>query len=155
MARQGERTEKATSRRRQRARDQGQFAYSQELTSAMTLAACVVTAFYGLRSPAGFRAFFAGLLENAETQSASELVRQAGTYFLIVAAPIFAAAMIGALAGNFIQGLPIFPRESPALKWDRLNPIHGLSRLKTQVSWMQWLKLLFLDRKSTRLNSSH
>src|SRR5206468_722516 len=84
----GERTEKATSRRRQRARDQGQFAYSQELTSAMTLAACVVTAFYGLRSPAGFRAFFAGLLENAETQSASELVRQAGTYFLIVAAPI-------------------------------------------------------------------
>ncbi len=140
----GERTEKATSRRRQRARDQGQFAYSQELTSAMTLAACVVTAFYSLRSPAGFRAFFAGLLENAETQSASELVRQTGTYFLIVAAPIFAAAIIGALAGNFIQGLPIFPRESPALKWDRLNPIHGLSRLKTQVSWMQWLKLLFL-----------
>jgi len=140
----GERTEKATSRRRQRARDQGQFAYSQELTSVMTLAACVVTAFYGLRSPAGFRAFFAGLLENAETQSASELVRQTGTYFLIVAAPIFAAAIIGALAGNFIQGLPIFPRESPALKWDRLNPIHGLSRLKTQVSWMQWLKLLFL-----------
>src|SRR5437667_6129810 len=110
----------------------------------MTLAACVVTAFYGLRSPAGFRAFFAGLLENAETESASELVRQSGTYFLIVAAPIFAAAMIAALAGNFIQGLPIFPRESPALKWDRLNPIHGLSRLKTQLSWIQWLKLLFL-----------
>src|SRR5438552_985710 len=143
MARQGERTEKATSRRRQRARDQGQFAYSQELTSAMTLAACVVTAFYCLRSPSGFRAFFAGLLENAATESGAELVRRAGTYFLIVAAPIFAAAVIAALAGNFIQGLPIFPRDSPAFKWDRLNPVHGLSRLKTQVSWIQWLKLLF------------
>src|SRR2546425_2105409 len=143
MARQGERTEKATSRRRQRARDQGQFAYSQELTSAMTLAACVVTAFYCLRSPSGFRAFFASLLENAATESGAELVRRAGTYFLIVAAPIFAAAVIAALAGNFIQGLPIFPRDSPAFKWDRLNPIHGLSRLKTQVSWIQWLKLLF------------
>src|SRR5438046_1638690 len=76
MARQGERTEKATSRRRERARDQGQFAYSQELTSAMTLAACVVTAFYCLRSPSGFRAFFAGLLENAATESGAELVRR-------------------------------------------------------------------------------
>src|SRR5947208_16809021 len=100
----GERTEKATSRRRQRARDQGQFAYSQELTSAMTLAACVVTAFYCLRSPSGFRAFFAGLLENAATESGAELVRRAGTYFLIVAGPILATDVDAALAGKFIQG---------------------------------------------------
>ena len=140
----GERTEKATSRRRQRARDQGQFAYSQELTSAMTLTACVVTGFYYLQSPSGFRAFFASLLENAGTQNGSLLVRQAGTFFLIVAAPIFAAAVIAALAGNFVQGLPVFPRESPAFKWERLNPIQGLSRLKTQISWIQWVKLLFL-----------
>jgi flagellar biosynthesis protein FlhB len=140
----GERTEKATSRRRQRARDQGQFAYSQELTSAMTLAACGATVFYYLQSPSGFRAFFASLLENAATQSGPQLVRQSGTYFLIVAAPIFAAAVIAALAGNFIQGLPIFPRESSAFKWERLNPVQGLSRLKTQISWMQWLKLCLL-----------
>ena len=140
----GERTEKATSRRRQRARDQGQFAYSQELTAAMTLAACVGTGFYYLQSPSGFRAFFAGLPENAATQSGPQLVRQTGTYFLIVAAPILAAAVIAALAGNLIQGLPIFPRESAAFKWERLNPLQGLSRLKTQLSWIQWLKLLFL-----------
>ena len=53
----GERTEKATSRRRKQAEDKGQFAYSQELTSAMTLAACAATVFYFLESPAGFRAF--------------------------------------------------------------------------------------------------
>ena len=94
----GERTEKATSRRRQRAKTQGQFAYSQELTSAMTLAACAATTFYFLHSPEGFRAFFASLLENAASKSSSELIRQAGTYFLIVAAPIFAAAIISALA---------------------------------------------------------
>ena len=110
----------------------------------MTLAACVGTGFYYLQSPSGFRAFFAGLLENAATQSGPQLVRQTGTYFLIVAAPILAAAVIAALAGNLIQGLPIFPRESAAFKWERLNPLQGLSRLKTQVSWIQWLKLLFL-----------
>ena len=52
---QGERTEKATGRRRQRAKDQGQFAYSQELTSTITLAACAATTFYYVQSPAGFR----------------------------------------------------------------------------------------------------
>jgi flagellar biosynthetic protein FlhB len=140
----GERTEKATSRRRQRARDQGQFAYSQELTSAMTLAACAATGFYCLQSPAGFRAFFAGLLENAASKGSSELIRQSGTYFLSVAAPIFATAIIAALAGNVLQGLPKFASEAATLKWDRLNPIQGLSRLKTQMSWIQWLKLLFL-----------
>lgn len=140
----GERTEKATSRRRQRATDQGQFAYSQELTSAMTLAACAATAFYYLQSPSGFRVFFASLLDNAASKSSSELLRQSGTYFLWVAAPIFAAAVISALAGNLLQGLPIFPSEGAALKWDKLNPMQGLSRLKTQISWTQWLKLLFL-----------
>src|SRR5213594_3009971 len=140
----GERTEKATSRRRQRAKTQGQFAYSQELTSAMTLAACAATTFYFLHSPEGFRAFFASLLENAASKSSSELIRQAGTYFLIVAAPIFAAAIISALAGNFLQGLPVFASDASLIKWEKLNPAQGLSRLKTQMSWIQWLKLLFL-----------
>jgi len=140
----GERTEKATSRRRQRAKDEGQFAYSQELTSVMTLIACAATAFYYFESPAGFRAFFVSILEGATTKSGPELIKQAGTYFLVVAAPIFAAAVISALAGNVLQGLPIFAAHATGFKWERLNPIQGLSRLKTQISWIQWLKLLFL-----------
>jgi flagellar biosynthetic protein FlhB len=140
----GERTEKATSRRRTRARDQGQFAYSQELTTAMTLAASVATAYYYLQSPSGFRAFFASVLANAATKDTSLLIRQTGTYFLVVTGPIFAAVVIAALAGNFLQGLPIFSHDSSLFKWEKLNPVQGLSRLKVQVSWTQWLKLLFL-----------
>src|SRR5262249_28225160 len=140
----GERTEKATSRRRKQARDQGQFAYSQELTSAMTLAACAATAFYFLGSPAGFRSFFASLLLQAVKGDTSQLIRQAGIYFLLTAAPVFVAAVVAALAGNFIQGLPVFAPEKALLSWERLNPIQGLSRLKNQMSWIQWLKLIFL-----------
>src|SRR3954470_14559586 len=140
----GERTEKATSRRRKQAEDKGQFAYSQELTSAMTLAACAATAFYFLASPAGFRSFFASLLEQSAKGDTSQLIRQAGIYFLVTAAPVFVAAVVAALAGNFIQGLPIFAPEKAALSWERLNPAQGLSRLKNQMSWMQWLKLIFL-----------
>src|SRR5215471_20531183 len=140
----GERTEKATSRRRKQAQDKGQFAYSQELTSAMTLAACAAAAFYFLESPAGFRSFFASLLQEAAKGDTSQLIRQAGIYFLMTAAPVFVAAVVAALAGNFIQGLPVFAPEKAALSWDRLNPVHGLSRIKNQMSWIQWLKLIFL-----------
>ncbi len=145
MAQQGgERTEKATSRQRQRARNQGKFAYSRDLTSAITLGACAATAFYHFQSPSGFRSFFAGLLENATKTSGSDLIRQAGTYFLVLAAPIFVASVVAALAGNLIQGLPVFASEASSLKWERLNPTHILARLKSQISWIQWLKLFFL-----------
>ncbi len=147
-AQNGERTEKATSRRRQKARAQGQFAYSQELTSAMTLAACLATAYYCLQSPAGFRAFFTNTLQNISTVQNPEIIvhviRQAGIYFLAAAAPIFIAAVAAALAGNVLQGLPVFAPEAATFKWDRLNPIQGLGRLKTQLSWIQWLKLITL-----------
>jgi flagellar biosynthesis protein FlhB len=144
MAQAGERTEKATSRRRKQARDKGQFAYSQELTAAITLAACVATVFYYLQSPAGFRSFFASILQQATTGDNEQLIHQAGIYFLTAAAPVFAAALVAALAGNLLQGLPIFAPEKASLDFAKLNPIQGLSRLKNQVSWLQWLKLLAL-----------
>jgi flagellar biosynthetic protein FlhB len=65
-------------------------------------------------------------------------------YFLMAAAPVFVAAVVAALAGNFIQGLPIFAPEKAGLSFDKLNPIQGLARLKGQLSWVQWLKLVFL-----------
>ena len=139
-----ERTEKATGRRRQKAEDEGQFAYSQELTAALTLIACAAVTFYVISSPDGFRSFFASMLSQATSGDHSKLIRQAGLYFLMACAPVFAAAVLAALAGNFMQGLPIFAAEKAGIKFDRLNPVAGFSRLKAQVSWIQWLKLLFL-----------
>jgi flagellar biosynthesis protein FlhB len=141
---QQERTEKATGRRRQRAKDQGQYAYSQELTSAMTIGAGAAVTFYSLGSPAGFRAFLSSLLQQSTTPNNADLVHQTGLYFLTAVAPVFLTVVVAALAGNFLQGLPIFPSDAAAFKWERLNPIQGLSRLKIQISWIQWLKLIAL-----------
>ena len=142
-----ERTEKATQRRRQKASDDGQFAYSPQLTSAMTLAVCIPTLFYYLHSPAGFRSFFASILQDVASSHNPELIlgtiiRRTGIYFLMIAAPIFAAALLSGLAGNVLQGLPKFGKLK--LKFDRLNPIQGLSRLKAKVSWMEWLRTLIM-----------
>src|SRR5262249_47497679 len=100
--------------------------------------------FYTVSSPAGFRAFFVMVLGQTGVTDNSTLIHEAGIYFLSAAAPIFGAAVIAALAGNVLQGLPIFPSEAAAFKWERLNPVQGLSRLKMQVSWIQWLKLAVL-----------
>jgi flagellar biosynthetic protein FlhB len=110
----------------------------------MTLLACTATVFYLMQSPAGFRALLSGMLQRATTADNSALIRHAGTYFLTAAAPVFIAAVLAALAGNFLQGLPIFAPQAATLKWQRLNPVQGLSRLKTQMSWIQWLKMVIL-----------
>ena len=149
MAGAGERTEKATSRRRKQAKDKGQFAYSQELTSAMVLAVCATTAYYYLRVPEGFRSLLETTLHDISTTDNPEqviqpIIRQAGIYFLTLSAPVFIAAVGAALAGNVLQGLPVVAPEKAGLSFDKLNPIQGLSRLKTQVSWTQWAKLLLL-----------
>ena len=149
MAGAGERTEKATSRHRKQAKDKGQFAYSQELTSSMVLALCTTVGYYYLRVPEGFRSFLESVLRDVTTtdnpeQVITPIIRQAGVYFLTLSAPIFIAAVVAALAGNVIQGLPVFAPEKAGLSWDRLNPIQGFSRLKNQISWTQWAKLIVL-----------
>ncbi|MBI4474677.1 MAG: EscU/YscU/HrcU family type III secretion system export apparatus switch protein, partial [Acidobacteria bacterium] len=115
-----------------------------ELTGAITLAVGVAIVFYYLQSPTGFRAFLANTLENATTAGPEQMIRDAGMYFLTAVGPIFAAVVAAALAGNVLQGLPMFASEAMTFKWDRLNPIQGLSRLKTKISWIEWAKLIVL-----------
>jgi flagellar biosynthesis protein FlhB len=143
-----DKTEKATARRRQRALDEGQFAYSQEVTAALTLFASLVTLSYLYVNPLGFRAFFERMLQTAMTADSDiafgATIRQAGTYFLMILAPVFAATVGAALVGNIAQGLPVFSKNGAGLKFERLNPIQGLSRLKTKFSPLEWGKMLVL-----------
>jgi flagellar biosynthetic protein FlhB len=148
-----EQTEKATPTRRKKAKDKGQFAYSQEVTGVLTLFACLGVAYVMFSNPTGYRAFFetvlrAGISSDSDVNMTA-LVRQSGIYFLMVAGPIFAAAIVAAVVGNVLQGLPIFASESLGLNWDRLNPVAGLSRLKGKISPLEWVKILFLIAAAT------
>jgi flagellar biosynthetic protein FlhB len=148
-----EQTEKATPSRRQKARDKGQFAYSQEVTGVLTLFSCLGVAYALFSNPTGYRAFFetvlrAGIASDSDVHMTA-LVRQAGIYFLMAAGPILAAAVVAAVVGNVLQGLPVFASESLGFNWDRLNPVAGLSRLKGKVSPLEWVKILFLIGTAT------
>jgi flagellar biosynthetic protein FlhB len=145
----GERTEKATARRRRRAREEGQFAYSRELTSALTIAIPMIVIFYTMRSGAGFRslmeALLAAVIRGPQSQKALlEMIRQTGVFFLTTITPVLGAAFVASLAGSVIQGLPMSSAGAATLKWDHLNPVRGFSKLKAKLSWIEWLKILAL-----------
>jgi flagellar biosynthetic protein FlhB len=80
---------------------------------------------------------------NSET-AFNAAIRQAGIYFLMLVAPVFATIVGAALIGNFAQGLPVFAKDGAGLKFERLNPMQGLSRLKTKFSPLEWGKMLVL-----------
>src|SRR3982751_4167456 len=125
-----DKTEKATARRRQRARDEGQFSYSQEVTGTLTLLAAIGTLSYLYVNPLGFRMFFEQMMKlslSADSEDSLMLaIRQSGIYFLTIVAPVFIAIAGAALIGNLAQGLPVFTKEGAALKFERLNPVQGL-----------------------------
>jgi len=143
-----DKTEKATARRRQRARDQGQFAYSQEVTATLTLLASIGVLSYLYVNPRGFRMFFEQMLKLALTADSEDAfvtaIRQSGIYFLTIVAPVFGAIVGAALIGNLAQGLPVFAKEGTGFRFERLNPMQGLSRLKTRFSPLEWSKMLLL-----------
>jgi flagellar biosynthetic protein FlhB len=148
VASSGERTEKATSKRRKQAEDDGQFPYSAEFTSALTLAVTLVVLFYMTSSIAGFRAFMESVLsaavKGADSDTMISVVRDAGKRFLLFAAPLLGAAFLAALAGNIIQGAPRSGAQAGTLRWDHLNPARGFSKLKARFSWLEWLKIILL-----------
>src|SRR5436309_11302974 len=99
MSSSSERTEQATPRRRNRAKEEGQFAYSQELTAAVTLAVGLTTLSYTMLSGPRFRTFFSSLLDTATRGPASnqlllQAIRQSGVFFLKAIAPALAAAAL-------------------------------------------------------------
>ncbi len=149
MASNAERTEKPTGKRRQRAKEEGKFAYSQELTSALTLTAALAALSYSLGSGAGFRTLLQSLLQTAVTGDVTAekliaMIRQSGVFFLMTAAPVLAASMVASLTGSVIQGLPMLGANTTGLKWEHLNPVNGLSKLKAKISWMEWVKILLV-----------
>src|SRR4051812_22645449 len=105
MAQNSERTEKPTGRRRQRAREEGQFAHSQELTSAVTLAVALVTLSYTAGVSAGFKNLLSSLLSTGiKTELSGDLLaqmmRQTGIFFLTTIAPVAVAAAVTSVVSN-------------------------------------------------------
>jgi flagellar biosynthesis protein FlhB len=141
-----DRTERATPRRRQKAREQGQVARSRDLSS--TLAVCGATmlmVWTASAALAAWRQLFAALLN-----SASERDWRLGTIALQetewTAIRWFAPAVVGAWAlavtGSLAQGGLVLAPASLQPKFERLSPASKLSQLCSTQAVSALLKSL-------------
>jgi flagellar biosynthetic protein FlhB len=143
----GERTEKATPRRREKAREKGQVAKSQEVNSffVLTVGMAVLLAMSGHFAGAMARNT-AYLLGQAHFLAPDGLV---GVRYLLsgnvqsffwTLAPLAGLVLIAAVGANLLQvGLKLTP-QAMAFQWSRLNPISGAKRFFQKRTFFDLLK---------------
>ncbi len=133
----GDKTEKATPKKRQDARKKGQVLQSREITSALVL----IFIFIGLRifgqniyteiSSLMKRIFeeYSRIEDLYSINVLSRLFYDVLTALLKSVAPIFAIAVITGLIGSYAQVGFLFTVEPLGMKFNRINPLSGLKRI--------------------------
>jgi len=126
-------TEKATPRQRQKARERGQVSRSRELTSALSMFAVAGTIALIARGGASrWTGFFSSTLASANADSIEPngpLLFWTSVEAMRWVVPIQLAALVVSLAVGFAQGGFIFAPEALAFKFERLSPVNRLQQL--------------------------
>jgi flagellar biosynthetic protein FlhB len=131
----GERTEKATPKRRSEARKKGQVARSHEVNStAVLLAATGALAISGPAMASGMRTLIAETMARvAEPDVTSQTISGLMTHWAItigrLIAPVLAAAAAAGVASNVIQNKPAFTPNAIRPDFRKISPIGGIKRL--------------------------
>jgi flagellar biosynthetic protein FlhB len=148
-----DRTEKPTSRRIRDARKKGQIARSGDLGQAASLAAALaVLGFVGARyMQASADLVVRGVARMGMTPGhditggeVSGLVVQSAASLGLLVGPIALAAAAGAVAMQVAQGGLNFASEALQPKFNRLNPISGLSQLGFKKGGVQTVKAVLV-----------
>ncbi len=146
----GEKTEQATPRKKQKAREEGQVAKSQEIsTAALFLAMFFCLRMFGPGMITNITSVFSLSLSKIQdinyiftsTFLVSFVANMLGQIMLIVT-PIFAVAMISGIISSLIQ-VGWHPTTKPLKpKFSKLNPVSGFKRLFSLSKLVDLLKAL-------------
>ena len=143
-----EKTEKATPRRRQKARERGQVFSSRELTSALILiSSFMLIKTLGTKAVYDISTFVINMLQNLS--SSEEVFNVNGltkvfyeSVFFIgrTVAPLALGVMSVGLLSNYLQVGFILNTEPLSPKLERINPLSGFKRVFSKRSVMELLK---------------
>ncbi|ACA39167.1 flagellar biosynthesis protein FlhB [Lysinibacillus sp. fkY74-1] len=143
----GEKTEKATPKKRQDARKKGQVVKSQDVTSAIVMLMVFIFLFFfagSLRDEllAFFRQTFIHniRIETLTIDSVMHLFIDTLIQMAFIIVPIMAIAVVGALAGNFLQFGFLFTLEPMKFDLKKMDPIKGLKRIFSVKAIVELLK---------------
>lgn len=142
----GEKTEKATPKKRQEARKKGQVAKSQEINTAIVLLSVFLVLLFGGK-------YFLNKLTNIFYFSFHDLINLPLTEenifviliellkeLVLVMAPIMLVAMVAGVAANILQFGFLFTTEPIQFKIEKLDPIKGLKRIFSMRAIVELLK---------------
>lgn len=141
-----EKTEQATPKRREDAREKGQVAKSRELASVAVLGGCLVYFYFGVSDmttrltelmKTTFRTSGQITITLNNIQS---LVADLAFQAIVLLAPFFIIAMIAGLMGNLLQVGILFSAESITPKVSKIDPFKGFERLFSLRSLVELVK---------------
>jgi len=142
-----DRTERATPRRRRRAREEGNVPQSRDLNSAITFMSAVTMLFiFGMGFVSGLKSVMTELLglpfplvlHPQDLRSYEYVMRDPA---VLVVTLVMGMALVGLLVG-LIQTKFLFAPKVLRLDFNRVNPVQGLKRLFSLRSVVELLKSL-------------
>ncbi|WP_079709462.1 flagellar biosynthesis protein FlhB [Paraliobacillus ryukyuensis] len=144
----GEKTEKATPKKRQDTRKKGQVAKSQDVNTAILLF-LVFILFIVIGSM--WKEQMMGLYQKSFTEYISWEVTQDNlhtmmleitVYIVQALAPVMAIAIVGGLAANFMQIGFLFTTEPLKMQLNKIDPIQGAKRIFSARALVELVKSL-------------
>lgn len=143
-----ERTEPASARKLEQAREKGNVPRSRELaTLAVLLASVAVIAMMGLFMFQGLDRIMRNALsfDQADVANASMMGRnlfEAGMEGVLLYLPMALTVVIAAVAANLMLSGWVFSTEALAFNFSKLNPISGIGRMFSMNSLAELVKAL-------------
>lgn len=142
----GEKTEKATPKKRQDAKKKGQTAKSQDINTAVVLLAVFLfMLFAGGYLRKGIFSLFKGSFQDYLLMDATEgnlrviflrILKELALYL----GPIMLVALVAGVAANFFQVGFLFTSEAIQPKLEKINPISGFKRIFSMRAIVEMLK---------------
>lgn len=132
----GEKTEKATPRRRQEARKKGQVLKSQDLSAALVL--LIIFLFLYMAAPSmqqNIYAFFTEtfeknmFIENVTIETVMEIYNDFIQQLAVILLPILILAVVVAIGANYLQFGFLFTMSSMKFDLGKINPIKGFKKI--------------------------
>lgn len=145
----GEKTEDPSQHRIDEFRKRGEVASSKELTSVLTLAACILTMGISMMFIYETLALFIEWIYTQELEKAftepffKKIAERTIETALICAAPVFSVVFIISIASNVMQFGFLWSPEVLQMKPERLNPVEGVKKLFSMKSIVEAIKGMF------------
>ncbi|MHB1359003.1 MAG: flagellar biosynthesis protein FlhB [Rhodocyclaceae bacterium] len=141
-----EKTEPATARRIEQAREEGQVPQSMELMAFLVMAGgagglWVLSGWFATRTQNIFRQGLTLERQDAfDTNAIGQQLLNLGVEALTMLAPLFLATLVAAIMTPFLLGGWVISSKAVALKFDRMDPIKGLGRMFSWQSIAEMVK---------------